>query len=89
MKIYKYPLEITDIQTLEMPIGAKLLDAQMQNGNLCLWALVDTAANKEKRSIAIYGTGNPMPDEVGEYIATFQTMGGAFVGHVFDLGKPQ
>ena len=31
------------------------------------------------------GTGNPMPDEPGEYIATFQMHGGALVFHAFEL----
>jgi len=34
----------------------------------------------------IYGTDNPIPDEPGSFIGTFQMPGGALVFHVFDLG---
>ena len=41
MKIFKYPLEITDKQALYLPPSSTLLSAREQNGNLCVWALVD------------------------------------------------
>ena len=76
MRIWKYPLEVTDRLALTMPPGAKFLTVQMQHGKPCLWALVDeTKRDTATRRIAIYGTGNPMPDEPGTYIATFQMMG--------------
>ena len=36
-KIYKYELEITEIQTVEMPVGAEILCVQFQDEALCLW----------------------------------------------------
>lgn len=72
-----------------MPAGAKLLDVQMQGGECCVWALCDQSAAKEPRHIAIYGTGNQMPDEAGEYVATFQMHGGALVFHAFEVGHAQ
>lgn len=86
MRIWKYPLDLTDQQAPIMPQGAKLLDVQVQGPQLCLWALVDEKAPVSPRKIAIYGTGNPMPDQPGEYVATFQIHGGALVFHAFDLG---
>ena len=89
MRIWKWQLNLTDEQTVMMPTGAKLLDVQMQGettgGACCLWAMCDENAPKEPRRIAIYGTGNLMPDEPGEYIATFQVHGGALVFHAFEL----
>ena len=86
--IWKFGLEVKDIQFLAVPTGAKFLDAQMQNGNLQLWALCDNSKPLiEKRKIAIYGTGNPMPDNCGEYIATFQMAGGSLVFHVFEIKR--
>lgn len=81
--IWKFRLEVTDTQTVEMPIGAKILDAQMQHGELMLWALVDPAAPKEPRSIIIHGTGHPVGN-IGEHIATFQMNGGSLVFHAFE-----
>ncbi|HQZ59688.1 MAG TPA: hypothetical protein PLQ39_08370 [Acinetobacter sp.] len=84
--IWKFGLEVTDTQILKMPLGAKFLDAQMQNGNLQLWALCNNAlVTVAERKIAIYGTGNPMPDDCGEYIATFQMANGSLVFHVFEI----
>ena len=87
MRIWKWSLDITDEQTLTMPIGAKALTAQIQGrSGLQLWALIDDAIcqQKEVRTFAVYGTGNPIPDDPGEYIATVQTHGGDLVWHVFE-----
>lgn len=82
-RIYKYELEITDEQTVEIPWGAQLLSVQMQNNKPCLWALVDVMHTKQEYHIEIIGTGNPMKDPLEElrYLDTFQL--GGFVGHVF------
>jgi hypothetical protein len=87
MKVWKWKLEVTDRQTLTMPVGVQLLDVQMQGNDCCLWALCDESADLEPRRIAIYGTGNPMPDDPGKYIGTFQLYGGNLVFHAFDLGR--
>lgn len=85
MRIWKYPLEVTDLQTLKMPAGAKVLTVQMQGEACCLWALVDEAAQvTQARTFAIYGTGNPVPDNPGTYVASFQMVGGRLVFHVFE-----
>ena len=89
MKVFKYRLHITDILYIDMPKGAKMLDVQMQNGYVCLWALCDENNAQQERQIAIYGTGHPMPDYPGEYVATFQMDDGALVFHVFDMGLRQ
>ncbi len=86
MKIYKWPLQVVYTQILEMPANAKILTVQMQHDTPCLWALFDeTTSGLENRHIAIYGTGNPMPNEPGTYIATFQIAKGSLVFHVFEF----
>jgi hypothetical protein len=86
MRIWKYPIIITDRQTLQMPAGAQLLTVQMQGDGPQLWAIVDESESvEEQRTVAIYGTGHPLPHDPGKYIATFQYAGGAFVGHVFEV----
>ena len=84
MRIWKWVLNVTDRQTIKMPALATLLSVQMQGSACCLWALCDPNAPDEQRTLAIYGTGNPMPDDPGRYIATFQMSGGELVFHVFD-----
>ena len=86
MRIWKFPLVITDRQVVSVPVGAQMLDVQMQGDTPCLWAMCREASEPQPRTIAIYGTGNPLPATPGRYIATFQES--AFVWHVFDLGRP-
>lgn len=84
MNIWKYPLEITDIQIVEMPSNAQILSAQMQGDALCLWVLVNMTDAIERRSIEIIGTGNPMAEYPRQFISTVQMHGGALVWHVFE-----
>ena len=86
MRIWKFPLEVVDLQELSLPPKSKLLTVQMQYGKPCLWALVNEENTaKELRKIAIYGTDDPLPDNLGEYIATFQMHGDDLVFHVFEV----
>jgi hypothetical protein len=89
MRIWKFPLEVTDRQTLTMPIPGIIIAVQTQDDEPQLWAMCNEVIGTEyiKRDIAIYGTGNPMPPDPGEYIATFQKFDGRFVGHVFELKR--
>ena len=83
MRIWKYPLEATDDQIVMMPRSAKLLTVQMQGNKCCLWALCNTRMPLCPRHITICGTGHPIHDDPGEYIATFQMHNG-LIFHVFD-----
>ena len=85
-KIYKYPLEVTDTQFIELPLGAEILTAQMQGNQLCLWAMVNSSpdAIKKNRRIEIIGTGYPVPTGDLKYISTFQIAGGGLTFHVFE-----
>ena len=82
--IFKYPLEVTDEQTLEMPSGARILTVQTQHNVPCLWALVPIAAPMMQRRIITHGTEHPVPPTTGEYIGTYQLDGGSLIFHVFE-----
>jgi hypothetical protein len=84
--IYKYPLKITDIQTIEMPNNSKILTVQMQSGTPCLWVLVDDNQTNliDRREILVIGTGHEFVS-VGDYIGTFQVATCVF--HVFEEDK--
>jgi len=84
MRIYKWTLEITDEQTLPMPANAEILCVQIQHGEPQLWALCDEVQFPGKRTIYIYGTGNPISKNPGKYIGTFQTHNGKLIWHVFE-----
>jgi len=82
--IHKYPFPISGSFALLMPAGAKPFRVDMQNGDPCLWAMVDTAATMYMHRFYVLGTGGPIPDDAGKYIGTFQQ--DPFVWHVFQWG---
>ena len=88
MRVWKWTLDLASVQTIKVPAGAKFLDVQVQNDTIQIWALCDENAPKEMRKIAIYGTGNPLPDNPGEYIATFQMYDSNLVLHAFEIVAP-
>lgn len=87
--IWKFELETTDNQKIQMPVGAEILTVQTQNETPCLWALVDPNEAKEDRFIEIFGTGHPIGYDMDvdvdrKYISTYQLHGGSLVFHVFE-----
>ena len=80
--IYKYPIEITDEQTVSMPVGGQVLSAQMQGTHLCIWALVEAGNFNCNRRVRIFGTGNPVElDNNWKFVDSVQER--IFVWHVF------
>ncbi len=83
--IHKFTLEVTDNQFVKMPKGAKVLAVQMQNDIPCIWAEVNTDNEIVSRCFEIFGTGNPIHEDMGvqrEYIGTFQQR--TFVWHLYE-----
>lgn len=82
--IWKFPLEITDAQTVRLPKGAEVLKVDRDPvGDLSVWAHVDPAAETEDRLLHIVGTGNPMPTAVGPAEHVGSVVDSPFVWHVF------
>jgi hypothetical protein len=80
--IYKYPIEITDEQTVSMPMGAQILSAQMQGTQLCIWTLVEVGNVNCNRRVRIFGTGNTVKlDGNWKFVDSVQER--IFVWHVF------
>ena len=84
MQIWKYPIEATGEQILEVPKGAIFLTVQTQRGTPQIWALCEPDEPKERRMIAMYGTGHLIPSNPGKYIGTFQIGDGKLVFHIFE-----
>jgi hypothetical protein len=83
-RVYKYPLKPEDVQVLEMPKDAKVLDIQVQQGIPCIWAIVDPDAPMEIVKLYTYGTGhNILNVDKLLYLGTYQILGGEIVFHVF------
>jgi hypothetical protein len=84
--IWKFQLETTDIQQIEMPADAEILTIQTQDDKPCIWALVSADAPIRKVAFEIFGTGHPVPKNgKRKYIGTYQLSGGALVFHCFEL----
>jgi len=86
--IYKYELEITDLQEISIPDKAKILTVQLQHGTPCLWCLVNPEMHLRPYHIVTKVTGRDIEDGFnGEYVGTYQLKcklaDGDFVGHVF------
>lgn len=80
--IWKFPLEITDEQTVKMPATANIIAVQFQGEQLMLWAVVDPKVTFANVVVRIVGTGNPFPDANDcRFVGTVQQ--GPFVWHVF------
>ncbi len=84
-KVFKYRLEITGFQKIELPLNAEILTVQFQHDQLCLWALVDSDSATEEREIKISGTGHPIVNTNLKFIASVQELDGNLVWHVFEV----
>lgn len=86
-KIFKYELEPTDQQILQLPYGAQILDIQVQGGAPFVWAMVNPDAKLADRKFVTVGTGHEIKDgylESLKYIGTYQISGGVLIFHVFE-----
>ena len=82
--IYKFPLVVTDWQSISIKGLVEILTVQVQHGQPQLWALVDLADDAPTTAVQIVtlGTGHPV-ETVGKYLGTYQLNGGQLVLHVF------
>lgn len=88
--IWKYTLQITDRQTVEMPIGARILSVQPQYPHdkvVQVWALVDDQeTGMEEREFMCCGTGHPVYSaSTAVFLGTVVMFGGDLVSHFFEL----
>jgi len=85
MRIYKYRIPLVPGPAVMMPEGAAVLSLQMQNGEPCIWAIVDDEKRPAARFFHWYETGHaiPMQDLVNlNFIGTVQNE--PFVFHLFE-----
>jgi len=93
--IYKYPLELTDLQAINLTEGyfGRILDVQDQNGQLQCWVLqweIEGQKPKTRFEIAIVGTGNTPPEDIVTeygYLKTLQIADGRLIWHIFTKQK--
>lgn len=71
----------------EIPAGGKVLCADEQFGEICVWVEVDPSAPKETRHFEVYGTGHRIMEDMGQsrvYIGSVKLEGGALVFHIYE-----
>lgn len=82
--IYKYPLDVLQVQTLRVPLTWEPLSVHVQNGAICIWALVDTRSQLDREvRVSVFGTGNAIQDDPGQFLGTVLLDAGSLVFHVF------
>lgn len=96
-KVFRYPVELTDEQTIMMPEGAQILCVARREGTRVvlgvgsheaveLWALVDPQAAPQRRRLRVAGTGHPLASEDNlVYLGTVQIAQGQLVFHIFEI----
>lgn len=88
MIVHKHFIPICDgVFSIVTFRGARILSAQLQDGQPQLWMLVDDAADRVERRIRIVGTGWRLSSDPGKHIDTIQD--GSLVWHIFDAGEAQ
>lgn len=94
--IYKFQLALTDTQTFPISPTHKILSVGEQNGQLVLWAVIETDEPfSDSAVIEIRGTGHPICEEDNlidlykyyNFIGTVQSFNG-LVWHIFHSDLP-
>lgn len=87
-RIFKYPIQIEDVQSIKLPIGAEILCVQTQRNEPFIWALVDPSSDADmiSHTFELFGTGHEVIYGMGierKYIGTFQLHDGNLIFHLF------
>lgn len=86
-RIWKFPLQLTDEQSIKAPAMTEWLHVTMQNHVPTIWGLVDHNADTTEYIVHIFGTGQDVPELLGNTTAADAYLGTAmddpFVWHVF------
>ncbi len=83
--IRKYHLQPNKQQTIELPVGSRILNVDAKGDDTpILWALVDPDNDTEVKTLALYATGTELPHEPGRYLGSFQLFGGTLEFHAFE-----
>jgi hypothetical protein len=86
--IWKFRIQPTHLgmlSTIAMPLGAKILCVQAQDGVANIWAMIpDTNAGDVDRTFEVFATGGAINEASRSYVGTFQISGGEYIFHVFE-----
>ncbi len=81
--VWKYPT-YPDVFGHDLPIGAKVVHFDMQQGQPTMWVLVDTEANLEPRAFLVAGTGHPIGNDDARHVGSCIDRDLSLVWHLFE-----
>jgi hypothetical protein len=82
--IFKYPIEEKGLQRISIPKDHKILSVANQNGQICIWILVDPSNEKKEFGFRVYETGHAVEGESNlEFLGTVPSKAGFLIFHVF------
>lgn len=83
--VWKHVLGRGALQRVSLPVGSKVLSAQLQGGEISAWFLADPEAPLQDYSFALLETGEVMDCDAGSFrhVATVLLSHGVRVVHVF------
>lgn len=85
--VHKFAAPVAETLEIKMPKGAEVLTVQVQHGDPCVWARVDTDAPVQVRKFRWFGTGHLIIERAAHklhYVGTIQQIGGSLVFHLFE-----
>lgn len=83
--VYKYPV-LPGSHILELPLGTRVLHADLQRDECFLWAAVNPdQRDMIERRFVFTGTGHRFDSAIVAHIASFLSDDDSFVGHVFEV----
>ena len=99
--VYKYEIPYAGVPygfDLKLPVGAQVLHVGPQRLGSAVsgfetyvWALVDTDAPHSSRWFFLAGTGDSIPEDAHEHVASWQSQDGygrEYVYHLFECAPP-
>lgn len=71
--VWKFPIEIADLQVVKMPAMAEVVHVGLDPlGVPCIWAKVDPAGERIDYPVYITGTGAPLPESTAvQHLGSF------------------
>jgi hypothetical protein len=83
-KVWKFELTQSD-NKISLPFISQFLSVKVQNGAICLWALVEDTNHIVDRRVLLIGTGHPVPEDGVSYIDTVLLHDDSLVLHAFEV----
>lgn len=81
MIIFKY--DVTNSFTLDLPQGSTFLKAGTQNGEMRMWVLLDSKAEKKPTHFRLVPTGVEFNSDGLDFLSTIKK--GVFIYHLFEV----